>query len=443
MSDPQHGGAGAGVPATSSPLSHLRVFATVASELSIAKAAEIVCRTPSAVSRQVLELEEHFGVALLERSRRGVLLTAHGKALFERSRRIESLVRQAADDYASVQSITAGRAWNALAGIMYSARKLALLVHLARMLSISASAEQLGMSQPGVSMALSRIETVLGCTLFERTASGLTPSRLAERLVLAARLVLSELRHLEADVSGASGDIAGSVVIGTGLIGRIFVVPNAVAAIVDRYPRVRMSIIDEPYRNLLEKLRGGDVDFVFSSLEPSALVPEFSVEQIFSDSVGVFARSGHPLAGRRGVELAELPSYRWILPRPEVYARQMLEAKFREARLPAPVAAVETSDLVVIRQLLSVSDLVTIGSPHQLLFEIRAGSVVKLDVHLEGSSRFVGVTTRKDALLSGAGREVLDAVRVQAHSSAQLMLAQGGGNPGPPGAIVRVPHQLP
>ena len=59
----------------------------VAREGSIRRAAERINVSPSAVNRQILNLEEHLGVALFERRPRGVKLTDAGKIILESIRR--------------------------------------------------------------------------------------------------------------------------------------------------------------------------------------------------------------------------------------------------------------------------------------------------------------------------------------------------------------------
>lgn len=64
------------------PLDMLRGFVAVARRLSITLAAQDLCLTQSAVSRQVQALEEFFGSPLLVRRHRAIELTALGQQLF-------------------------------------------------------------------------------------------------------------------------------------------------------------------------------------------------------------------------------------------------------------------------------------------------------------------------------------------------------------------------
>jgi LysR family glycine cleavage system transcriptional activator len=64
------------------PLDAIRGFVAVSQRMSITLAARDLCLTPSAVSRQIQALEEHFGTPLLIRKHRAIALTAAGEQLF-------------------------------------------------------------------------------------------------------------------------------------------------------------------------------------------------------------------------------------------------------------------------------------------------------------------------------------------------------------------------
>lgn len=64
------------------PLDAIRGFVAVARRMSITLAAQDLCLTQSAVSRQILSLEEHLGAPLLVRKHRAIALTDDGERLF-------------------------------------------------------------------------------------------------------------------------------------------------------------------------------------------------------------------------------------------------------------------------------------------------------------------------------------------------------------------------
>lgn len=82
------------------PLDLVRGFVAVGRRLSISQAAEDLCITQSAVSKQVRALEEYLGTRLLVRKHRGIALTADGERFF---RRMDACLQQAVDATAAIR----------------------------------------------------------------------------------------------------------------------------------------------------------------------------------------------------------------------------------------------------------------------------------------------------------------------------------------------------
>jgi len=69
-------------------LRQLEVFIAVADSRSFSKGAEATFITQSTVSQNISALEEEFGIKLFDRTGKGAVLTAGGKVLLERARRV-------------------------------------------------------------------------------------------------------------------------------------------------------------------------------------------------------------------------------------------------------------------------------------------------------------------------------------------------------------------
>ena len=78
-------------------LRHLRYFATVAEEQNITKAAARLHVSQPPLSRQIRDLEEELGVALLERSAKSVKLTEAGRVFLVEARAVLARADQARD----------------------------------------------------------------------------------------------------------------------------------------------------------------------------------------------------------------------------------------------------------------------------------------------------------------------------------------------------------
>lgn len=79
----------------------LQTFVAVADHRSVRKAAEILGRAPSAVSRRIKDLEARLGSQLLTRTTRQVRLTGAGERFLEHAKRILSELQEAEENAAA------------------------------------------------------------------------------------------------------------------------------------------------------------------------------------------------------------------------------------------------------------------------------------------------------------------------------------------------------
>jgi LysR family transcriptional regulator of gallate degradation len=394
-------------------LQNLHIFVSVAGAESITRAAERLFKVPSAITRSIIALEHSLGVSLFERKPRGMLLNAYGEAVLARAQRIHAEIELAVAEFLRATIKNPPSSLSSISSLLFNSRKLQLLIHLTAFRNISSAATHMGMTQAGASMALSRIEAVFGLPLFQRRMQGMIPTEETERLVVHARRVFAELRHLGSDISAISGNLTGSVVIGTTPLGRAHFFPTAIATAISRNPQLRVTTVESMYEQLEGSLRSGDIDIVFGVLRPRHLCHGLITEPLFADKLSVVVRAGHPLARRKQLHLSELLSEKWILPRPNALGKPIVYASFEQPGLKPPIACVETGDLAILRQLLIASDMLAVTSPHQVEFELSSGALIELPVNLKTAQREVGFIIREGAMLSPAAHVVLEAVRSQ------------------------------
>lgn len=78
-----------------------KVFSEVATQLSFSKAAEELFISQPAVSKQIKQLENDVGIALIKRRRNGIQLTDSGKQLFEKLKEAKLIERSIEEIFAS------------------------------------------------------------------------------------------------------------------------------------------------------------------------------------------------------------------------------------------------------------------------------------------------------------------------------------------------------
>lgn len=394
-------------------LRHLQAFSAVAATGSVTQAAEVLFRVASAVTRAVAELEASLGVSLFERKARGMLMNVYGEAVRVRAQRVEQEFAAACQELAAGDIGAARQPVEArsLLASMFSGRRLALFASLSELHNMPAVAAAFGVTQPAISALVRDLEARTGRTLFTRSARGVTPTRAGSQLAFRCKRALAELRSIASDLAALRGAVEGRVTVGALPLSRTLILPSAIAALVARHPRLHVSTVESPYEALAAALRSGDIDFIIGALRPPEDAKDLLQEPLFEDRISLIVRAGHPLAVRPRVGRAALQRAQWVLSRPGSPSRELLVRAFREAGDAAPVPAVETGDLALLRGLLLQSDMVTAISAHQLRYEIETGALVVLPYPLESTRRRIGLTQRRNALPSPAAKALIDAVR--------------------------------
>ncbi|MFV2038328.1 MAG: LysR family transcriptional regulator [Paracoccaceae bacterium] len=126
--------------------------------------------------------------------------------------------------------------------------------------NLSHAASHLAVAQSALSHHIGNLEAELGTPLFVRKPRGMEPTAAGHRLFAHARRILTSMRNAEQDMLRESHGIAGEFAVG---------LPNSVMtgigvplmkAILNEYPKVRLSIVEGFSGNTHASLVSGEVD---------------------------------------------------------------------------------------------------------------------------------------------------------------------------------------
>jgi hypothetical protein len=196
---------------------HLRVFLAVVDAGSVTKASAVLFRAQSAVTRSIHELERQLRVDLFERRARGMPLTEFGKVLLRRAKAAQAELERARRDLAAGTGPKRKLQNAPLFSLSVSELRLQAFVALTEQHHMPSVAEQLGITQPAVSIAVRYLEESIGVNLFMRTAKGMLPTEAGSLLALRIKRALAELRHAAAEISALNGVTQGRVTVGVAL----------------------------------------------------------------------------------------------------------------------------------------------------------------------------------------------------------------------------------
>lgn len=159
---------------------------------------------------------------------------------------------------------------------------------------VNAVAQSLGITQPAVSNALSRLRRLLGDELFLRTSRGMEPTPFAEQLAEPVAYALGTLHS--ALNQRASFDPAASTrafVLAMTDIGEIYFLPPLMELLSRVAPKVSISTVRNAIANLKDDMETGRVDLALG------LIPDlkagFFQRRLFRHRYVCMFRKGHPL----------------------------------------------------------------------------------------------------------------------------------------------------
>ncbi len=137
---------------------------------------------------------------------------------------------------------------------------------LSETLNFSQVAEQLGISQPALSKQIQHIEKELGVKLFDRDHSPLTLTPAGEYFVRNAQeLVYKEEQLRKALEQFRSGE-SGRLVIGVTPFRSLYIMPDLVKKVRDRYPGVLVSLQEVSSSQLRKEAAEGKYDLAIVNL---------------------------------------------------------------------------------------------------------------------------------------------------------------------------------
>ncbi len=185
--------------------------------------------------------------------------------------------------------------------------------YAARAKSMTKAAEQLGLSQPSVSLQIQALEQELGTQLFERRGPRIRLTREGEILFELARPLVEGLEHLDDAFETRRDSVThGSVNIAAGGSTLQYILPPYVKKFVREQPQIDLRFHNVTGKAGLELLRAGEVDFaVGPMLDTPADILFYPI--VSYEPVLITARD-HPLASRKRITLKDIAKYPLILP---------------------------------------------------------------------------------------------------------------------------------
>ncbi len=236
--------------------------------------------------------------------------------------------------------------------------KLEQLQHLEAIVehrSLRAAARRLGLPQPALTRSIRALEKDLGVALFLRETTGMALTPAGHRFHQRATSMLNEERRARDEIAQHSGNDGGTVVVALSIMPHVGMLPHVLAPFRQRYPSVKLQIVDGLFPDVESALRQGSIDFYLGAAPRVAPAHGLAVQTLFENTRAVVGRKGHPLASARS--LAALANCDWAITAVDYNAEDDMERLFAAHRLPAPRVLVHARSAMSIMVTLASTDL--------------------------------------------------------------------------------------
>jgi DNA-binding transcriptional LysR family regulator len=222
--------------------------------------------------------------------------------------------------------------------------------------SVTRAGQRLGLSQPAISHALTRLRHMLKDELFVRSPNGMVPTPRAEELATPIRIALDGLQQSLEPVQFEPSKATTTFQIAVDNYAAIVLVAPIAAHIAKIAPGVTLDFRPSGTLNVLELLDRSELHL---TMGPSAVQGErFSRRRLLQDQFVVVHRKGHPAAMGQEFPTEKLAT----LPQLEISSAQFgsdLEDN-SPRRSKAGLKAAMRAPFLSAAQILATSDLVSV-----------------------------------------------------------------------------------
>jgi LysR family cys regulon transcriptional activator len=176
-------------------------------------------------------------------------------------------------------------------------------------LNLSAAAEALYTSQPGISKQIKLLENELGLEIFVRNGKRVTEITAPGKAILAiAERILQETENLKRAASDYSQQDTGSLTIATTHTQARYALPDVIRRFTARYPKVKLCLIQGNPVQVCEFALSGQADLCIAteaigSFEDLVMLPCYTWNRC------VIVPPQHPLLRQKTLTLEEIARY--------------------------------------------------------------------------------------------------------------------------------------
>ncbi len=293
-----------------------------------------------------------------------------------------------------------------MARINFDLQQLQAFVAVAECGSFRAAADHISLSAPALSRRIDKLETILGARLFNRTTREVELTPLGRVFLDRAGAALDDLESAMLGISDIAASRSGRVTVACVPSAAIYFLPSVVRSFSERYPLIRIRVIDEAAGLVLASVVSGESDFGISFM--GSQVPGVEFDPIHTDPFVLAMPRGHALAKRKTLAWSDLESERLIAVARSSGNRQLLDDALAKAGVN-PSYRFEVSHIATLLGMVEAG--LGMAAVPRLTLAPAHSTLVGVALRRPAVSRVLGLTTRRGAALKAPARMFHDYLR--------------------------------
>jgi LysR family transcriptional regulator for metE and metH len=225
-------------------------------------------------------------------------------------------------------------------------RHLQLVAAIAEHGTLTRASRELNVTQSALSHQLAGLEGRLGAPLFMRLGRRMTLTPAGDRLLLAAKRTLGELREAEDDLVRAADGRTTVLRVSTECYTTYHWMPRIMSAFASRHPEIELRIVAGAAADPLAALHDGEIDVAVMMNRYTG--KNLRAVPLFEDEMLVVTSPEHPFARRRYVELAEVAAEHLLAYSSLEAGTSYLGQLFRDAGItPRKVSYIQLTEAII------------------------------------------------------------------------------------------------
>jgi len=270
--------------------------------------------------------------------------------------------------------------------------------------SVTAAAKRLHLSQPAVTLQIRNLQALAGLPLIQRTGDGMLLTDAGREVLALSERIEAAITDCETSLEMMAGKTAGRVSIGAVSTAKYFV-PFMISGFSRLHPNVDVTLSIGNRQEIGTALRGYDLDFAIMGRPPADI--DMDVRLIGDHPHVIIAPTGHRLARKSRIALADLAEETFLMREPGSGTRGLMEQLFETARV-RPKIGMAMSSNETIKQAVIAGLGIAFISAHTVATELDERRLVTLDVVGLPVVRQWFVLSRKDKILLPPARAMLE-----------------------------------